>query len=302
MRKGKNNQTAKAKGKGKKNNTTKRAGRSKSGLLQVSEIGNLLYDALEKKPSLDNALKDSPFFPFFKPFYKRKDLEDHTKEKEEESEEEEDEDDGDEKEDEDNVDEEDYEEEEAVGKEESEDEGAVESEINEKMFTKSTIAMDLLLSGYNKSTNKFEFGKWKLCTPTAKDFATIFGFKRLVEEPELKKILAEGARDEHWDFLDLQFNREKNTMVTKKQIQEKLLMVAEDDTNTELFMRIFAMYLCTVFFFTDASGVNFAAKWLPHIYHMDKVSWPDHIVNHLLCKLKNRRGQSVHGCTAFILV
>lgn len=250
-------------------------------------MGKFLYKETKDRPILQQKLRESPFFTFIEPFYKdgetdKVEEEEAEKVEEEESENESDDDGGKEVESKAQVD----------SKAEE-----VEAEVNEKMFKKSSRGIEILLRAYNKVTKKFHFGESDPFAPTARDFALIFGFRRVEESPEVVELLKEGVTDTHRKFMVDNFNKVPRVMISKTKIEEKLTSAVKDETNPVFFIRTLAMWLCTVIFFTDSGGSNFAQRWLPHIFLMDEVSWPDHILNFLVEKMEKGG-----GCTTFLLV
>ncbi|KAI3905470.1 hypothetical protein MKW98_013268 [Papaver atlanticum] len=198
-----------------------------------------------KKPILAQALKDTPSWDFFSPFYT----------------------------------------------------ADINSIMTPKWLERINLAIRLLLSGFNKETKKFTYGTSEECSLEAREFALIFKMRRIIKSEDFKRILKSKQQDECRTFLNTKFTPDKEPdckeKITKTEVENKLRIAAGDESDPEHFVRLFSMWLCAVFFFPDSGTTSFVRKWFPHVLHMDKVSWPDHIVRffdfeHLKTKRKNR--------------
>ncbi|KAI3863908.1 hypothetical protein MKW98_031500, partial [Papaver atlanticum] len=176
----------------------------------------------------------------------------------------------------------------------------------DKLLTKSNLAIQLLIGAFDKKTSKFKFGDKETafeCSLEPRDFAIMFKIRRVTESEELKKLLKQKNGPEPAAWLKNKFRPEKDADISEKimkaEIERKLKDAAKDESDPQHFVRLFAMWLCTIFFFTYAGATGLAKKWLPHILNMDKVSWPDHIVEYLLKYIGKQKG-SVTGCTTLL--
>ncbi|KAI3843666.1 hypothetical protein MKW98_013602, partial [Papaver atlanticum] len=124
----------------------------------------------------------------------------------------------------------------------------------------------------------------------------MFKIRRVIESEELKKLLKQKNGVEPTARLKNKFRQERDPYfsekITKNEIECKLKDAAKDESNPQHFVRLFVMWLCTMFFFTDAGTTGLAKKWLSHILNMDKVSWPDHIVEYLLKNIGKHKGKN----------
>ncbi|XP_026419587.1 VID27-like protein [Papaver somniferum] len=165
----------------------------------------------------------------------------------------------------------------------------------------------LMMSAFNKETLKFKFGKSEECGIKPRDFSFIFKMRRLIESEELQQQLKPKKGLDYSVFLNKKFRPEKPVdcadPITKAEVVHKLKISAEDESDPEHFVKIFAMCLCTIFLFPNTGTTSFPKKLLPHILLMDKVSWPDHVVEHLNSNLANKKEKQVTvvGCTTLLV-
>lgn len=239
----------------------------KSGLIPFVETGHLFYEELPKRPALLAATKECPFWGLIEPFFKEQPIQWTNKE---------------------------Y---------------AIETEV----FTKLPEAIEMILGCYKRNTLKekqsgaFHFGGNEH-VPTAEDFAVIFKMQRIKEDPDMTRKLAK-PRETHLIFLNKEFPREPNKKdykITRQKIESRMIDAIVKNEPPEYFLIFLGMWICTIFFFTDSSGNFFSQKWIPHIFLMYRVSWPDLVVNYLMENINTPKGKkglkSVAGCTPFLLV
>ncbi|KAI3927838.1 hypothetical protein MKW98_023439, partial [Papaver atlanticum] len=136
-----------------------------------------------------------------------------------------------------------------------------------KWLTKINLAIQLLIGAFDKKTSKFKFADKETaceCSLEPRDFAIMFKIRMVTESEELKKLLKQKNGPEPTAWLKNKFRPEKDAdiseKITKVEIERKLKDAAKDESDPQHFMRLFAMWLCTIFFFTDAGTTGLAKE------------------------------------------
>ncbi|KAI3940842.1 hypothetical protein MKW98_014901, partial [Papaver atlanticum] len=237
----------------------------KSGLLPLLEMSYYLYKVLKDKPEHVKAFRESLFWGFIELFFK----------------------------------------------EEPENRPAKDVTTERDAYTKIPQALEMLLGFHDSAVVRkkvqvgFVFNN-KVYVPTTDNFVVFFNVQRRFEDAGLKKKLSK-VTAHHIKFLHKHFPpiEGKDYKVTRKQIDTVLREAATNGKDPTLFLIFFAMWLCTVFFFTDTGGNFFTQRWFPYLFSMHRVSWPDHIVNYLMDSIKNPKGKDglkrVPGYTPLLL-
>lgn len=131
--------------------------------------------------------------------------------------------------------------------------------------------------------------------------------RRLVESEDLKQHLKPKKGLDYNEFLNKKFRPERpadcSAAILKNEVVSKLKRATEDESDPVHFVRLFAMWLCTVFLFPNAGMTSFPKKLLPHILLMDKVSWPDHVVEYLISNLEKKKAEqlTIARCTTLLV-